>query len=140
VDVYRSILVAYDDSDGARAALARAAELASSFGAALTLVESVAGGELPLIGREQARSAASGRESLRAAIATLSDDLPADPWVVSGPAGRSVLAVADEIAADLIVSGSRGRRGLTRAVLGSVSGEIAAGASCDVLIVHPPEG
>jgi nucleotide-binding universal stress UspA family protein len=59
-------------------------------------------------------------------------------WVIGGPPGKGILTVADDIGADLIVTGSRGRGPVTRAVLGSVSTEILHGAPCDVLVVHPP--
>jgi nucleotide-binding universal stress UspA family protein len=58
--------------------------------------------------------------------------------VVGGPAGKAILTVADDIEADLIVTGSRGRGRVARAVLGSVSSEIVQRAPCDVLVVHPP--
>ena len=40
---YRNVVVAYDGSDGARAALARAAEIADKDDSSLTLVEAVPG-------------------------------------------------------------------------------------------------
>jgi nucleotide-binding universal stress UspA family protein len=135
--MHRSILVAFDGSDGARAALERAAELARASGAALTVVEVVSAGHLPFTGAEAARRAGQERAALRAAVAGLPDELGADPWVISGAPAAGVLTVAEEIGADLIVTGTRARGGLARALLGSVSAEIAGGAGCDVLVVNP---
>ncbi len=59
------------------------------------------------------------------------------PWAVGGPPAKAILTVADDIGADLIVAGSRGRGQTASAVLGSVSTEILHGAHCDVLVVRP---
>ena len=138
--MYTNIVTAYDGSDGAKAALARAAELASE-GASLTIVEAVAGkvpspapGGPPLAKPEKR---AMAREDLRDAIAHVDPELLASGWVVGGPAGKGILTVAEDIGADLIVTGSRSRGAITRAILGSVSTEILHGAHCDVLVVHP---
>jgi nucleotide-binding universal stress UspA family protein len=139
--MYTNIVTAYDGSDGAKAALARAAELASE-GASLTIVEAVAGkvpspapGGPPLAKPEKR---AMAREDLRDAIAHVDPELLASGWVIGGPAGKGILTVAEDIGADLIVTGSRSRGAITRAILGSVSTEILHGAHCDVLVVHPP--
>ena len=60
-------------------------------------------------------------------------------WAVGGPPAEAILVVAEDIGADLIVTGSRQRGRVTSAVLGSVSAEIVHGAPCDVLIAHPAE-
>jgi nucleotide-binding universal stress UspA family protein len=49
------------------------------------------------------------------------------------------VTVAEDIGADLVVTGSRARGRITRAVLGSVSTDILHQARCDVLVVHPPD-
>ena len=139
--MYRNILVAYDGSEGAEAALGQAAELARGSGAALTLVQSTEHSEDSIVGRarRQHEEHADGRarQSLDHAIASLDPELGASPWVVGGPPARSIIAVADEIRADLIVTGSRGLGRLARAMLGSTSSELAGNAGCDVLVVHP---
>jgi nucleotide-binding universal stress UspA family protein len=53
-----------------------------------------------------------------------------------GDAAASVIAVAEERRADLIVLGSRGRTGLTRLVLGSVARNVLSGSSASVLVVR----
>jgi nucleotide-binding universal stress UspA family protein len=52
------------------------------------------------------------------------------------PAERT-LAVCSETGAEVVVLGSRGRGGIKRAVLGSVSHEVASKAACVVVIVPP---
>jgi len=138
--VYGNIVVAYDTSDGAKAALAKAAELASA-GASLTVVEAVAGkvpspapGGPPLAKPEKR---AMAREELHKAIEAVDPELSASGWVIGGPAAKGIVTVAEDVGADLIVTGSRGRGAVTRAVLGSVSTEILHHAPCDVLVVSP---
>lgn len=141
--MHRNIVTAYDGSEGAKAALGRAAELASHDGASLTLVEAVSGkvpspapGGPPLAKPEKR---AMARKDLNEAIEHIDPDLLASGWVIGGPPASGILAVADDIGADLIVTGSRGRGAITSVVLGSVSTEILHGAHCDVLVVHPAE-
>ncbi len=55
---------------------------------------------------------------------------------VEGDATESVLDVAEEVDADLIVVGSRGLRGLRR-TLGSVSTRLVHHSNRSVLVVHP---
>lgn len=141
--MYTNIVVAYDDSEGAKAALARAADIASRDGAALTVVESVSDSVPSAVpgGPRQAapQRGAEVRRQLREAVDALDPALEASPWAVGGPPAKAILTVADDIEADLIVTGSRGRGRVASAVLGSVSTEILHGSRCDVLVVHPLE-
>ena len=123
--MYRNVVVAYDGSEVARIALARAAGIARGDGASLTLVEAVAGkvpspapGGPPLAKPEKR---AMAREDLNKAIEQLDPKLEAGGWVIGGSPAKGILTVADDIGADLIVTGSRARGAVTRTVLGSVS-------------------
>jgi hypothetical protein len=49
---------------------------------------------------------------------------------------HSILAIAEEWKADLIVLGSHGRRGFDRLIMGSVSETVAAHAKCSVEVVR----
>jgi len=55
----------------------------------------------------------------------------------NGDARDEVLQVANELHADLIVIGTHGRRGVARALLGSVAEAIVRLAPCPVLTVGP---
>lgn len=140
--MYRNIVIAYDGSEGAKAALARAVEIAGRDGAALTVVESAGDSVRPLVPGApriaNPKTAVEGRKELRRAIESLDPVLQASPWVVGGPPAKAILTVAADVDADLIVTGSRGRGRLASAVLGSTSTAILQGSSaCDVLVVHP---
>jgi nucleotide-binding universal stress UspA family protein len=140
--MHRNIIAAYDQSEGARAALEAASELAAASGGSLTLVHSVTapvGMDPPLSRRPHPEHVAEARHLVERAIADLDPELGASPWIAGGPAGEAILAVAEEIGADLIVTGSRGRGRIARAMLGSVSTHLVQNAPCDVLVVHPRE-
>jgi universal stress protein A len=57
--------------------------------------------------------------------------------LIGNPASE-ILTVAEMEAAELIIMGSHGRRGLSRLVLGSVAEAVAHRAKCPVLIVKCP--
>jgi nucleotide-binding universal stress UspA family protein len=50
---------------------------------------------------------------------------------------EQIVRVAEDIAADLIVMGSRGLGGVRRALMGSVSDSVVRHAHCPVLVVRP---
>jgi nucleotide-binding universal stress UspA family protein len=58
--------------------------------------------------------------------------------LTDGMPAPSVLRFARDNGADLIVVGTHGRGGLSRAVLGSVADKVVRGASCPVLVVPRP--
>jgi nucleotide-binding universal stress UspA family protein len=57
-----------------------------------------------------------------------------------GAVALEIVALAEEIQADLIVMGSRGLGGLRRALMGSVSDSVVRHAHCPVLVVRPKKG
>ena len=57
--------------------------------------------------------------------------------VQRGDPGSAICELADELSADAIVMGSRGRGGLRRALLGSVSDYVVRNAPCTVIITRP---
>jgi nucleotide-binding universal stress UspA family protein len=60
----------------------------------------------------------------------------AEPSCPQGHPAEELISAARTDGADLIVVGSRGKTGLTRAVLGSVARSVLWHASCSVLVVH----
>ena len=56
-----------------------------------------------------------------------------------GDPASEILAVATEVDADLVVTGSRGLGGLERMVLGSVARNVLLHAECSVLVMRQPD-
>jgi nucleotide-binding universal stress UspA family protein len=57
-----------------------------------------------------------------------------------GQVDLEIVALAEELQADLIVMGSRGLGGVRRALMGSVSDSVVRHAHCPVLVVRPKKG
>jgi nucleotide-binding universal stress UspA family protein len=57
-----------------------------------------------------------------------------------GEVALEIVALAEELQADLIVMGSRGLGGVRRALMGSVSDSVVRHAHCPVLVVRPEKG
>jgi nucleotide-binding universal stress UspA family protein len=56
--------------------------------------------------------------------------------VIEGSPGSALCALAEELSADAIVLGTRGRGGIRRALLGSVSDYVVRNAPCAVVIAR----
>lgn len=152
------ILICYDGSDDALAAIDRAAlTMTGAEATVLTLWEpfldtmsrtSATGLGLVATGvfaddreidarrrRDATELAAEGSQRAVAA------NLRAEPRIAAkhGGSARSILAVADDIDAAIIVLGTRGRGGLRSFLLGSVSHEVIQHADRPVLVVPSAE-
>ena len=137
------VICAIDDSDGARAALMIARDLAARFAAKLVLVHAepptvVPGVSAALAGQERLREAEiEDAEKLLAWLAQEEGLDDVDFRAAIGNAADVVVDAARELGAAFVVIGSHGRRGLRSAVLGSVSHAVATSAPCPVVIVPP---
>ena len=60
----------------------------------------------------------------------------AQAHLMEGRVAPEIVALAEEIGAGLIVMGSRGRGGIRRALMGSVSDPVVRHAHCPVLVVR----
>ena len=137
----KRILLAYDDTDSARRALERAAELAKAFDAEV-LVTSVA----PLlVGSPRATGPvdptdppALHEEELERARAMLADKgVDAKTVTATGDPAGAIVMIAEERDADLVVVGTREPGLVERIMRHSVSAEVARRVHRDLLIVHP---
>jgi len=138
----KTIVVGYDETEPAKRALARAAELARAFDSKL-IVTSVA---RLLVGGASARGIGPvdpldepewHREQLEHAEAFLAaQKVDAEFQVMLGAPATAIIDLAEKRGADLIVVGTR-EPGLLGRLLGlSVSDAVEHRAHCDVLIVH----
>jgi nucleotide-binding universal stress UspA family protein len=76
------------------------------------------------------------REALGRTVDALGIDAPVEQVTRAGEAGPAVCKLAEEIGADVIVVGSRGRGAIKRALLGSVSTHVTNNAPCPVVVVR----
>lgn len=148
------ILIAYDGSDNARYALARAGEflgggrptivlhvwepveLAAARRGVISLDETPTEQAAPATAEEiAARVAGEGVQLARAA------GLEAEARTIRAglsPTWETIVDAADDVGASLIVLGSRGLRGLRTLMLGSVAHQVVHHAHQPVLIVPAP--
>jgi nucleotide-binding universal stress UspA family protein len=143
------ILVATDGSHDAASAARRAAGMARAFGAELYLVHVVPVSEPyhmlgadfedgPSLYEEDAERARDLLDKQAGLVKEAGGEV-ARTYLKTGEPDAEVVALAEEIGADLIVAGSRGKSPLRRPI-GSVSSSIAAHAHCPVLVVRESEG
>ncbi len=142
----RHIVVAHDFSEAAEHALAYAIVLAEKFDAEVTVVNVY---EIPPYGHPEAFVANFDctlevecvAASLLAEIEarTIQGKVRVDTSLRRGIPWAEINAAATESKADLIVIGTNGRRGVARALLGSVAEKVVRTAPCPVLTVHVPE-
>ena len=60
----------------------------------------------------------------------------AQAHLMMGDAAREIVHLAGDIEAGLVVMGSRGRGGISRALMGTVSDSVVRHAHCPVLVVR----
>ncbi|MGQ0608112.1 MAG: universal stress protein [Chloroflexota bacterium] len=150
----RQVLAAYDGSPAA----SRAIQLASEwglFGSRPVTVVSVAkppilwhagiapaiyqevivdyGHTLASLEAEHSELASQAAQRLQSSVGEVR------AMVRTGDPAAQILALADADEIDLVIMGSRGHTGLSRALLGSVARHVLQHASCSVLVVSTPE-
>jgi nucleotide-binding universal stress UspA family protein len=140
------ILVPTDFSEHAERATEVAAALAAKLGAGLTLLH-VAHRPEYAYGQRTGQSLddllPGAQDALDRAVARArQSNLEVEPALVSGTPWESILRVAHERGVDLIVMGTHGRRGVPRALLGSVAEKVLRSSPVPVTIVslHDGEG
>jgi nucleotide-binding universal stress UspA family protein len=144
--LFRSIVCPVDFSDASLAALEHALKLAEESCAEIAvlhvlewLVEEepgarIAGFDVPEFRRYLEKDARD--RLLQVVPADARDWCRPTERVVGGRPWREVLRVADEVKADLVVMGVRGRSPVDLALFGSTTHHVVRGARCPVLVVH----
>lgn len=140
----RKIVVATDFSTQAERAVEYAVELARRFDASVHLVHGfmvplMPGPEagLPLPADVVTSMEQSAKKGLEDTVARYGKgSVPMEAHLKWEDPRHAVVDVANEIKADLVVVGTHGRKGLKRALLGSVAESVVRFAPCPVLTVR----
>jgi nucleotide-binding universal stress UspA family protein len=78
---------------------------------------------------------AEAKAAIDATAAVVAEGIPVERQVANGDPGTTLVRLASELPADVVVVGSRGRGAIKRALLGSVSTHVANNATCPVVVV-----
>lgn len=147
--MFKKIIVGFDGSDEANRAIRVACDLAKHYSSELTLmhvphaetaayvVGAMSGYHAAISKPSFEEVESSGKKVLDAAeeTATGLGCTSVRTFMPHGDAAKEILAHADEIGADLIVTGRRGLGGISSLVMGSTSQRIGHHAKCAFLTV-----
>jgi nucleotide-binding universal stress UspA family protein len=140
----KNILVPIDFGEPSASALAYAVDLAESLGARIHLLHAF---EFPIVGFPDGAVVVSadvaskiveaGRKAIDEAVAKhRGRTVEITTLHKQGEPRETILATAQDVRADLIVMGTHGRRGISRALIGSVTELVVRASSVPVLTVH----
>ena len=134
------ILLATDGSEEARLAASTVADLAGGTDSELHVV--TVGPFVPTFlattEEEPARLAREARRTLDEQVGLIeaADGRVAQAHLKLGGAAEEIVALAEDVGAGLIAMGSRGRGGIRRALMGSVSERVVRHAHCAVMVIR----
>jgi nucleotide-binding universal stress UspA family protein len=148
---FKHILVALDFGEPSKRALEVAIEIVKRFDASLSLVHTW---EVPVYAYGHAYGGMAlsatdllapvqeaAQRQLDLALADVQKQIPAARAILKqGAPWREILATIEEIKPDLVVMGTHGRRGLARAVFGSVAEKIVRTSPVPVLTMAGEAG
>ncbi|MDP9150265.1 MAG: universal stress protein [Myxococcota bacterium] len=143
---FRRILVPTDFSESSERALDWALDLAARLGASVTVMHAY---EIPIVGFPDgaliatpelaSRISDAAGAALDKTVARLQGrGVKVDGLLRDGVAFEEITRAADELDADLIVVGTHSRRGLARALLGSVAENVIRSSPRPVLTIQGP--
>ncbi len=141
--MFETMLIATDGSESVSRAVSVALDLADRFDASIHVLTVIDAGEIE-------SSPASVRDQLRAALTEQADDAlagvagatdhPVQTAVREGRPATEISSYAREIDADLVATGTRGRHGENRLLLGSVAERVVRTCPVPVLTVRQLDG
>jgi nucleotide-binding universal stress UspA family protein/CBS-domain-containing membrane protein len=141
--MFKRILVAYDGSEGARAALRMGIDLAKALGASLSSISveehlpRYAASISEVEGAKEQIDEHFRRLTKEARDLAALEGVELDTLVRQGHEVEAILAVARDERVDLLILGSHGHSRITERILGSTALSVARVAPCSVLIVRP---
>lgn len=139
--VYKSILVPFDGSEFSKKAIVRACELSKIDNAQVTVLYVIPRYE-EMIGFFKTDSI---KKSLMFEAQRIVDEakgiaskqgVVVNTEITEGPSGEEILTTAFKLNNDLIVMGSHGWRGVSKAIMGSTAERVITNASCPILVVR----
>src|SRR3984957_8586400 len=137
----KNILFATDFSPVAESALPYAVGLAKQYGAKVHGLHVRFPATYPIVGPEampQVLEAAGEQAKFEAKqLHELLETVPHEVTVTEGDLWPSLSEIVNKQQTDLIVMGTHGRKGVSRALLGSAAEEVIRNAHCPVLTVGP---
>ncbi len=136
----KKILIAHDGSKSSDTALKQAIEIADKFGSSLTVISVVPELYLTeLMEMDRIRILETLTEEAKKIMDKIktktAGSRPVKTVIAQGNPAEEILETAKKIKADLIVTGSHGRHGAQKFLLGSVSSKIVDHSPCTVLVV-----
>jgi nucleotide-binding universal stress UspA family protein len=140
--IFKHILVPTDFGESAGRAAAIAADLASKYGASLTLVHSY---EVPISGYPGVIIPLTLSDSIReSAQAELNKQLAevrsrgakADGLLTFDAPAQAIAQAIESTRADLVVMGTHGRKGINRLLMGSIAEKVVRMSAVPVLTVR----
>ncbi|MGH9303732.1 MAG: universal stress protein [Acidimicrobiales bacterium] len=137
--MFKTVLVAADNSPTAAEAVKAAIELTKMSGGTLHIVTAYKPQQLNATGLEELSKSLDSGDLADSLLADLSSrarigGVPVEVHAETGAPSDAICAVAKRLDADLVIVGNKGMQGLRR-VLGSVPNSVAHQAPCAVLIV-----
>ena len=137
----KKILVTHDGSKASDKALKKAAEIAMKFESSITVLSVIpelyltelADMDRQRITQLMTEETQTALEKIRASLSGKSLDVKI--ILRQGDPAEKILETAKKMKVDLIVTGSHGRHGAKKFLLGSISSRIVDYATCPVLVV-----
>ncbi|WP_227134465.1 universal stress protein [Halorubellus salinus] len=140
--MYERILVPTDGSVGSAHVALQAIDLAETYGATIHVLHVVDESVRTFVAGfgDESELDDRGKAAVeRVAAMARAHDVDVVTAIEDGDPARRIVDYADEIDADVIVSGTHGRSGVERRLIGSVAERLVRRARCPVMTVRLPE-
>jgi len=141
---FKNILCATDFSDFSNQTVNYGVALANEFGARLIVCHVIDLSSVAIYGEFQLDPVGQQNRIIEDAteqLETLTGDQPVEwePLITVGKPADEILRAVDEKDIDLVISATRGRSGLKRLILGSVTERLMLTLPCPLLVLRSPE-
>lgn len=138
---WNNILLVTDGSGCGEIAAARAIDIARERGGKLSAAMAVyTNDEFVALAPEMVNQLTAEAKKILARVAdqAANEGVAVETFVREGEPHETIVGLAEELQAEVIVMGSHGRKGLTKLLMGSVTERVIGYATCPILVSHPP--